>query len=360
VRHTFRLGVLALAALLGGCASGPSERADTTVRNDRAVQNGELIFARAGAYTDSSTRAALYRVDPADDGTAERFGADRFEEVGFGAVALSPDGREIAFTRRTRLWVSRADGSAARPVGKQMRDSTLPSWSPDGSRLIYHQVGDEGASGYTAHLVNADGTGYRKLGLDSEHPFSEAWWSGPDEIMGVAGGESGLPLQLYRIELAGGPPEAVVPPSPKNRWFVVERGQPIIVIRETDGPERLQLWLHRDDDERLLAEAESFQGVEWAPDGSRIAVVAAFEREQTTRLVLIPREAEAMRLTPASGVEGFRPLWSPDSREVVFNRGVFPHSDLWTVDVRGHERRLTDDRAVEFALAWLPADVVTD
>jgi len=62
---------------------------------------------------------------------------------------LSPDGKQIAFTRwqgdTGTLWVANADGSGERAVLGEMRKAKGPDWSPDGQRIVlnFQQGGRE-------------------------------------------------------------------------------------------------------------------------------------------------------------------------------------------------------------------------
>lgn len=80
--------------------------------------------------------------------------------------AYSPDGRRLAFVSTRggggpRLFVMDADGGDARLVGDLGGAVRRPMWAPDGRRLAV-EVAEEG--GAAIYVVNADGTGWGRLG----------------------------------------------------------------------------------------------------------------------------------------------------------------------------------------------------
>ncbi len=71
-----------------------------------------------------------------------------------------------------------------------------PSFSPDGSRIVFSSIGDEGhlsdttgPSGLDLYVMAADGSGRRRL-LDGNEDVSPAWSPGGDQIAFVRGGGS--------------------------------------------------------------------------------------------------------------------------------------------------------------------------
>ena len=105
----------------------------------------------------------------------------------------SPDGRRIAFVSNWQVWVMNADGSGQRSLTRTNgARNVAPSWSPDGQRIAferrvgrqkyrgtaleYGQCGRcDGRVSFQVYVMNADGSGARKLAQDSAHPV----WS-PD------------------------------------------------------------------------------------------------------------------------------------------------------------------------------------
>jgi Tol biopolymer transport system component len=79
------------------------------------------------------------------------------------APEISPDGRQIAFTRsdnanQTAIWLMNRDGSNPREVYPNGWD---PTWSPDGTRILFASS----VPGYGIQLasVNLDGSGFQRI-----------------------------------------------------------------------------------------------------------------------------------------------------------------------------------------------------
>jgi Tol biopolymer transport system component len=92
-------------------------------------------------------------------------GADRKRLAeGSGEGTWSPNGRSIAFVQGySQLMAMSANGSDMR----QLAEGEEPAWSPDGTRIAYSEGElDDGA----IHILNADGTGLRKLVTDAQSP----------------------------------------------------------------------------------------------------------------------------------------------------------------------------------------------
>ena len=104
------------------------------------------------------------------DGVSKPFAMDRDgrnktdlarDSKGFSyGFSGSPDGTRAAWHENYRVWVADADGSNRRSIDTGHPFNFAPTWSPDGRHLLF--VSGEHYDCHP-HVVDADGTGLRKL-----------------------------------------------------------------------------------------------------------------------------------------------------------------------------------------------------
>jgi eukaryotic-like serine/threonine-protein kinase len=123
--------------------------------------NGEMHVARDGTalFVRGTAASGTFRVVQVDrGGRAVSIGAYDAGPQPFTAVALSPDGRRMAYTLRgpggEQLWVGEIGGGPLLPLTPTETSAQRPAWFPDGSRIAYVSV--EG--GRHIRSVRADGT----------------------------------------------------------------------------------------------------------------------------------------------------------------------------------------------------------
>jgi TolB protein len=123
-----------------------------------------------------------------------RFGPNCPEDHG---ASYSPDGHSLAFVRFTvagtsTIMISDANLHHARPVFSFGRDKGAPSinppfWSPDGKQLVFSLCNCNGSrykpvSGLAMFVINADGSGLRRLTPWSLHAGTAGSEGGSDRI----------------------------------------------------------------------------------------------------------------------------------------------------------------------------------
>lgn len=133
---------------------------DLTNLTDDADRDGDPAWSPDGtqlAFTEPEG-VSIMRLDGS--------GTRPLTTIGGASPVWSPDGRQIAFKEAGEIAVRDADGSDLRIVSLQRGNTTLtfagpPAWSPDGSRIAFASL-----SSRTVWVVNADGSGLRKVAAD--------------------------------------------------------------------------------------------------------------------------------------------------------------------------------------------------
>ena len=130
--------------------------------------------------------------------------------------------------------------------------------------------------------------------------------------------------------------------SPDGKWAVVAVTEPAYKDEDTVS----DLWLvaadGKSEPRRLTATNDSEDGVEWSPDGTRIAFSAKRGDDVSQIYVMdMTMPGEAQKITSlATGAAG--PKWSPDSRRIAFESRVYPGK--LTNEENAEEKKAREER----------------
>jgi Tol biopolymer transport system component len=174
---------------------------------------------------------------------------------------LSPNGRQIAFSGQTGIWIMKRDDSRARRISRL--GAGRIAWSPDVRRLLVG--GDESIS-----MMSINGSGVRRVAIHAE---AADWWPGGHRVVFVR-----KPEQSSRngtISVIGANGRDLQQIVRKGRWY----------------------------------------GPRVSPDGKRIA----FYKAGVRGIYLASPESGKSRLFIRNGSQ---PEWSPDGRFMAFTRDV--------------------------------------
>ncbi|MFN0016860.1 MAG: DPP IV N-terminal domain-containing protein [Pirellulaceae bacterium] len=195
----------------------------------------------------------------------------------------SPDGKQIVFQSNRSgnldIWTMNADGSNQVQLTKDSQPDYLPDWSPDGKSILFTSWRTEKEDEKRAphiYLMNADGSGQRRLIAESLNTSAGATWS-PD-------------------------------------------GKRIVFSRQT-GKEGADLFVAGSDgkDEQRLTSDEAkdlYNGSPtFSPDGKSIAFYSA--SKTASALEVMNADGTDRRTILAEG-QNWYPRWSPDGGWLVY------------------------------------------
>src|SRR6476659_6948110 len=126
-----------------------------------------FVSGRDGPFRVEATEISVVNADGSGQRTLTRNPAHDSNP------AWSPDGRKITFVRNFEIYVMNADGSGQTNLTRNPAHDFAPAWSPDGQRIVFKRrlarrqygacPGCGGATIFEVHVMNADGSGPRRL-----------------------------------------------------------------------------------------------------------------------------------------------------------------------------------------------------
>ncbi len=218
-----------------------------------------------------------------------------------------------------------------------------PSFSPDGSRIVFSSVGDEGevsdttgATGLDFYVMAADGSGRRRV-LEGDEDASPAWSPDGDQIAFVRGGGAygaGLIFVVdpdregsarLLVEQDGPGNDSDPAWSPDGTQLAFVRAEPEglshLMVADADGS----------DARSVLERPEVLSSPSWSPDGTTLAFTVVGQGGQSRGSIALLDLEEGSVETVAE--RGWAPVWSASGRLYGYGRapGVDDFSGRWRV-----------------------------
>lgn len=270
--------------------------------------------------------------------------------------AISPDGRQVAFTRWSAsglgstgsLWVINLDGSGERRISGDLRQPKSPTWSPDGKQIVVNQ--QHGGTleprvvpvflyppTTLVDIFNCPWTFDTEFGPVTRDVPCYRMLENPNwalRVINVADGTyRDLPSDIYAFAPTW---------NPANDWQVLYKGR--------SGLQSMDV--KRDANWAVTKDASDRSPI-YSPDGSRVAL-AYRQHDHLDIHVMNPDGSGRVRLTetPLSvALEAQRkgqtahqwnnaaPAWSPDGRQIAFVTDRTGRWELWVMNADGSAQR---------------------
>jgi Tol biopolymer transport system component len=319
------VGVGVLALLEGGAASQTASPA-VSAQSNAATRAGtsRIAFLRGDLACRPADRCndELYLINA--DGTGLRRLTQKNTARGYDPVAVwSPDGRKLVFGKRPErsgaacrpvglcheeIYVINADGTGLRRLTRNAVFDGSPVWSPDGRSIAFTR--DRDRQTVSIYVMNADGSDQRRLTLLPRRGGAPRWSPDGQKIAFVA---------------------------PAGHLGAAD-----IFVMNADGSGLRNV---------TNTVTTSFDFA-WSPDGRRIAYLEASPGKGGGPLSVI--NADGTGKHPLKGtlmVDLGIPSWSPEGRTIAFTGG----SVIYTVHADGTGlRKLTHGPGHNLAPQWSP------
>ena len=307
-----------------------------------------------------STEGDVWRVDLAT-GEAALFVEDAFNPV------FSPDGAQMAVDAEwagpLRIWATDARGRNPKQLSTDTSEAvihTAPSWSPDGSKVVYRRIEQTLSNIYVTDTVTD--TSYPVT--DDEYLDLDPVWS-PDGSFIYFSSYRGGGLNIWRIPVSSeGRPQGVA------EQMTTGAGDDLQLTLSPDGRAlafavlRLNsdLWtLPVDPDtgqaagpaEALIATTREDSRGSWSADGTMLAFNSDRSGEMNLWLMDLT-DGSSKQVTRGPGGD-YQPQFSPDGGSLVFFSARAGNNDIWSLDLsNGQLTQLTSQAGLDMNPFYSP------
>jgi TolB protein len=262
---------------------------------------------------------------------------------------LSPDGRQVAFTRWEgdigTLWTINVDGSNERSILGGMRKAKGPEWSPDGSQIILNFQQGGYVEARQECVALKEGSFPRlprnatdvKVVVDGEGNFKLCFTLPPDPhwSLRLVNLSEGSFQDLYGGQYAFRPAW-----DPAQPWRVVSDA----------GNGLLAIDINRDDYRQYLTEELLDGSPAFSPDGRFIATTTANQGGYDLyrlnadgggriRLTETPLWVPIQPESEGEVWHNVSPVWSPDSAQIAFLTNREGPWQIWLMAADGSNQR---------------------
>lgn len=265
-----------------------------------------------------------------------------------------------------------ATGAVARLSGDPGWSETNPRWSPDGRQVVFasnraHYEGaspERGTPDMDLWLVNADGTGRRRLTADTANESDPAWEADGRSI--VFSSDRDSRGDLYRLRLETGATtrltthyvgRAIMPAVAATSGRVAFAAQTLRMGAFWDF--QVHLLDPRSGVASPLPASAGACWPAWSRDGQRLAHVTLTAGEPSSLTVRNMADGSSARVAAPRELWSYYPEWSPDDTKLAFSVSPAHHEgenwDLAVVDLKtGAWARLTHGPGNDRLPDWKP------
>jgi Tol biopolymer transport system component len=257
-----------------------------------------------------------------------------------GEMDWSPDGKSIAFSGPSGIYLISPDSSSVRPINQTppAAEDWGPQFSPDGGQLLFvrnRQIGEPDEI-----WVGPPATGSAmRLFSERGRIASPPQWSPDGRSIIFSSNRTGHP-QLFRVSLdspdsavmisAAGSPAWDPAVSRRGYRFAYERLLRSLSIWQLDltGPAEKRPYLLVSS----TSDTDQGPGPQYSPDGKKLAYMS--DRNGTMEIWIANRDGSNAYQLTAVGAAG-TPRWSPDSQAVVFDVKRSGGEKIVSMNLRG-------------------------
>jgi len=236
----------------------------------------------------------------------------------FSDVALSPDGKRVAWVNGDAIFVKDLASAAS---AQRIAAGRSVAWSPDGTRLAY-LAEDKGKRQAQLFVISTSGKGAKKL-TDWTGFLADPQWSPDGRSIGI----------LFAENAAGGGGPLNAEPVETGVIGGEIHNQRLTIVDAASGKSK-----------QLTPPDLNIYEYDWSPDGRTFVAVAAPGPADNNwwiaQLYTFPADSGKMTAIYKPELQLEMPRWSPDGKSIAFIEGLmsdegFTGGEVYTIPASG-------------------------
>jgi Tol biopolymer transport system component len=269
-----------------------------------------------------------------------------------------------------------ADGFGQTRISDLPGLSFSPSWSPDGKRIVFHNLADFGIPA-EVHAMNADGSGRVNLTNAASDEGSASFGPSGDTVA-FASNRADDQYDVYIMKLSSngqttGLTRLTTDPGQDSGAAISPDGKRILFVSDRDGDEDIYLMKLAPEGPRNVpikltknTQAEPDRppfmndlSPDWSPDGRQIVFYSDRNgNAEVYRMKAAPESStnRPVNLSRSPGSSDSDPVYSPDGKKVAFTTNRDGNSEIYRMRATdgANPTNLTNNPSVDFFPTWQP------
>ena len=320
--------------------------------NRNAYKNNKIAFTSYESRSNSRTDVFLMELDGSNlQNVTAKIGNSQ-------QPSYSPDGSSIVFLCNTEVYIMDADGGNARQITNKpgVPYKSFPVFSKDGQTILFYSKTGDYTSKLDIYEVNVDGSNYRNLTNQHASCLSPDFSPDKSKIVYWAVFEKmngDIFSDIYKMDADGNNKVSLTPSSGNNIYPKYSPdGSKIVFCAQRKGDQQYSLYIMNSDgsqQRKIYGSDRMVSFPQFTSSGSKIVFTLENDNQSITNICTINPDGSGFRNLTNSANRNWGPVLTSDGLQIVFESDRDGNDEIYIMNFDGSDpTRLTTNTKTDF------------